>query len=127
MSSQTAKKDFWDPEISTASRDKIISIQLKNLKSTVKYCYDNNAIYRKKIDEAGVNPDTISDISDVGKLPFTTKDDLRDSYPFGLFCTPLSQVIRVHASSGTTGNPTVVGYTSRGYGYMGSLPCQGNV
>src|SRR5665647_386530 len=113
MISLTAKKDFWDPEISTASRDEIISIQLENLKSTVKYCYDNNAIYRRKIDEAGVNPGTISDISDVGKLPFTTKDDLRDSYPFGLFCTPLSQVIRIHASSGTTGNPTVVGYTSR--------------
>ena len=70
-------------------------------------------IYRKKIDDAGVNPDKIKDISDVGKLPFTTKDDLRDSYPFGLFCTPLSQVVRIHASSGTTGNPTVVGYTSQ--------------
>jgi phenylacetate-CoA ligase len=113
MSSQTAKKDFWDAEVSTASRDKIISIQLKDLKSTVKYCYDNNAIYHKKIDDAGVNPDKINDISDISKLPFTTKDDLRDSYPFGLFCTPLSEVVRIHASSGTTGNPTVVGYTSQ--------------
>jgi len=105
------KQEFWDPEISTASRDKIAAVQLENLKKTLWHCYNNNSFYKKRIDEAGLNPDKLKDLRDIEKLPFTSKDELRENYPFGLFCTPLSEVIRVHASSGTTGNPTVVGYT----------------
>ncbi|MBN1299198.1 MAG: phenylacetate--CoA ligase [Actinobacteria bacterium] len=103
--------DLWDPEVSTASREKIRALQLKNLRQTLKHCYENNVFYKNRIDEAGFDPDKVSDLSDIEKLPFTTKEDLRVNYPFGLFCTPLNQVIRVHSSSGTTGNPTVVGYT----------------
>jgi phenylacetate-CoA ligase len=105
------KQEFWDPEISTASRDKIAAVQLENLKKTLWHCYNNNSFYKKRIDEAGLNPDELKDLRDIEKLPFTSKDDLRENYPFGLFCTPLSEVIRVHSSSGTTGNATVVGYT----------------
>jgi phenylacetate-CoA ligase len=104
-------KNFWDGQISTASRDKIAAVQLENLKKTLWHCYNNNLFYKKRIDEAGLNPDKLKDLRDIEKLPFTSKDELRENYPFGLFCTPLSEVIRVHASSGTTGNPTVVGYT----------------
>ena len=105
------KIDFLDPEISTASRDKIAAVQLENLKKTLWHCYNSNSFYKKRIDEAGLNPDKLKDLRDIEKLPFTSKDELRENYPFGLFCTPLSEVIRVHASSGTTGNSTVVGYT----------------
>ena len=106
------KENFWDPEISKASRDKIVSTQIANLKKTLKHCYENNNFYKERLDQCGVKPDEIKDLSDIQKLPFTTKDELRQNYPFGLFCAPLDQVVRVHSSSGTTGNPTVVGYTS---------------
>ena len=106
------EKKFWDEKISTASQPEISSIQLEGLKNTLKHAYKNNKYYKKVIDEAGLNPDELKDIRDIEKLPFTSKDNLRENYPFGLFCTPLSEVIRVHSSSGTTGNPTVVGYTS---------------
>ena len=105
------KIDFLDPEISTASRDKIAAVQLENLKKTLWHCYNNNSFYKKRIDETGLNPDKLKDLRDIEKLPFTSKDELRENYPFGLFCAPLAEVIRVHASSGTTGNSTVVGYT----------------
>jgi phenylacetate-CoA ligase len=104
-------KNFWDGQISTASRDEIAAVQLENLKKTLWHCYNNNPFYKKRIDEAGLNPDKLKDLKDIEKLPFTSKDELRENYPFGLFCTPLTEVIRVHASSGTTGNATVVGYT----------------
>lgn len=106
-----AEKKFWDGEISTASREKIESIQLKRLKDTLKHAYKNNQYYRKRIDDCGLDPDKLKSVKDIEKLPFTSKEDLRKNYPFGLFCVPLSEVIRVHSSSGTTGNPTVVGYT----------------
>jgi len=102
---------FWDPGITTASRDEIVSIQVKNLKETLKHCYKNNKFYKDRIDEAGLNPDKVKELADIEKLPFTSKEELRKNYPYGLFCTPLSKVVRVHSSSGTTGNPTVVGYT----------------
>ena len=105
------EKEFWDEEISKAGREKIKSIQLVNLKDTIKHVYESNAFYKKRIDDAGLNPDKITSIKYIEKLPFTSKDDLRDNYPFGLFCNPLDEVVRVHSSSGTTGNPTVVGYT----------------
>ena len=105
------EKKFWDGEISTAGRDKISAIQLDGLKDTLGHVYKKNKFYRKRIDGAGLNPDKLRSVKDIENLPFTSKEDLRKNYPFGLFCTPLSDVIRVHSSSGTTGNPTVVGYT----------------
>ena len=107
----SGKEKFWDEEITTADRNKIEDLQLSRLKKTLKHCYESNIFYKRRFDEAGINPDKISSLDEIEKIPFTTKDDLRDNYPFGLFCTPLSEVVRVHSSSGTTGNPTVVGYT----------------
>ncbi|MGF2075299.1 hypothetical protein ACQUFC_17525, partial [Enterococcus casseliflavus] len=75
------------------------------------HAYDNVAHYRNAFDQAGVHPDDLKSLSDLSKFPFTTKQDLRDHYPFGMFAVPREQVVRVHASSGTTGKPTVVGYT----------------
>ena len=97
--------------IETASRDELAALQSKRLQWSVKHAYDNVAHYRKKFDEAGVHPDHIRDLSDLTKLPFTTKQDLCDNYPFGMFAVPQTEVVRVHVSSGTTGKPTVVGYT----------------
>ncbi len=102
---------FWDAGISESSEDKIRETQLANLKNTLKHCYYSNEFYKKRIDEAGLNPDKIKSLDEIEKLPFTSKDDLRDNYPFGLFCEPVDKIVRVHSSSGTTGNPTVVGYT----------------
>jgi phenylacetate-CoA ligase len=106
-----SEKKFWDGGISTAGRDKIESVQLERLKESLKHAYKSNQYYRKRIDDAGLDPDGLKSVKDIEKLPFTSKEDLRKNYPFGLFCAPLSEVIRVHSSSGTTGNPTVVGYT----------------
>lgn len=97
--------------IETASRDEIAALQLKRLKSTLKHVYDNVPHYRQKFDEKGVHPDDLKSLADLAKFPFSTKTDLRDNYPFGLFAVPRDQVVRVHASSGTTGKPVVVGYT----------------
>jgi len=102
---------FWDADISESSEDRIREIQLANLKNTLKHCYNSNEFYKKRIDEAGLNPVKIKSLDEIEKLPFTSKDDLRDNYPFGLFCEPIDKIVRVHSSSGTTGNPTVVGYT----------------
>ena len=99
-----------DP-IETASRDEIAALQLQRLKWTLKHAYDNVPHYRAKFDAAGVHPDDLKSLADLARFPFTTKSDLRDNYPFGLFAVPRTQVARVHASSGTTGKPTVVGYT----------------
>ncbi len=99
-----------DP-IETASRDEISALQLQRLKWTLQHAYENVPHYQQKFDAAGVHPDDLKTLADLAKFPFTTKSDLRDNYPFGLFAVPRSQVSRVHASSGTTGKPTVVGYT----------------
>ena len=93
------------------SRPEIEALQLDRLKWTVRHAYDNVPLYRKKFDDVGVSPDDIRTLADVQKLPFTTKEDLRLNYPFGMFAVPKEQVRRIHASSGTTGRPTVVGYT----------------
>ena len=93
------------------SRDQLEALQLERLQSTVRHAYENVPVYRTKLDDAGVVPDDIRTLADVRLLPFTTKEDLRQSYPFGMFAVPMSQVARIHASSGTTGRPTVVGYT----------------
>ncbi len=99
-----------DP-IERASRDEVEALQLERLKWSVRHAYDHVAHYRKTFDRAGVHPDDLKTPADLRKFPFTSKSDLRDNYPFGMFAVPREQVIRVHASSGTTGKPTVVGYT----------------
>lgn len=99
-----------DP-IETASRDEISALQLTRLKTTLDHAYRNSPHYRAKFDEAGVHPDDLRTLSDLAKFPFTVKKDLRDTYPFGMFAVPQDNVARIHASSGTTGKPTVVGYT----------------
>jgi len=99
-----------DP-IETASRDEIAALQLERLRWTLKHAYDNVPHYRAKFEAKGVHPDDLKTLADIAKFPFTTKADLRDNYPFGLFAVPREKVARVHASSGTTGKPTVVGYT----------------
>lgn len=93
------------------SLDELRALQLTRLQQTVRHAYANVPTYTRKLDEAGVHPDDIRELGDLAKLPFTTKEDLRRSYPFGMFAVPMSEVARVHASSGTTGRPTVVGYT----------------
>ena len=97
--------------IETASRDEIAALQLERMKWTLKHAYDNVPHYKKKFDDQGVHPDDLKTLADLAKFPFTTKIDLRDNYPFGLFAVPRTKVARVHASSGTTGKPIVVGYT----------------
>jgi phenylacetate-CoA ligase len=97
--------------IETASRDEITALQLKRLKATLTSAYTNVPHYRKAFDTKGVHPDDLKSVADIAKFPFTAKKDLRDNYPFGMFAVPREEVVRVHASSGTTGKPTVVGYT----------------
>jgi phenylacetate-CoA ligase len=101
-----------DP-IEIASRDEIAALQLQRLKWTLRHAYDNVPHYKKKFDDKGVHPDDLKTLADLAKFPFTTKSDLRDNYPFGMFAVPRQQVSRIHASSGTTGKPTVVGYTRK--------------
>lgn len=102
---------YWEEEIETLPRVGLEAIQLSRLKHLVTRVYDTVEPYRQKMDKVGVKPDDIKSLNDLKKLPFTAKDDLRDNYPFGLFSSPLDDVVRVHASSGTTGKSTVVGYT----------------
>jgi phenylacetate-CoA ligase len=97
--------------IETVSRDELVSLQLSRLSRSLRHAYDNVAHYRRAFDAAGVHPDDLEDLADLARFPFTVKADLRDNYPFGMFAVPREQVVRVHASSGTTGKPTVVGYT----------------
>jgi len=111
MKDLTPKKSDLDP-IEIASRDEIQSLQLERLKWSLRHAYDNVPMYTKRFDEAGVHPDDLKTLADLAKFPFTYKNDLRDNYPFGLFAVPREQIMRVHASSGTTGKPTVVGYTA---------------
>jgi phenylacetate-CoA ligase len=99
-----------DPILGTG-RAQLQSLQLERLKATLHHAYANNPKYRQKFDAAGVHPNDLRSLSDLARFPFTTKADLRDAYPFGFFSVPMNQVARVHASSGTTGKPTVVGYT----------------
>jgi phenylacetate-CoA ligase len=93
--------------------DELRDTQLRRLRWTLRHAYDNVALYRRKFDAAGVHPDDCRELADLAKFPFTTKADLREGYPYGMFAVPMDQVRRVHASSGTTGKPTVVGYTER--------------
>ena len=112
MRDLTPDRASLDP-IEIASRDEITSLQLERLKWTVAHAYENVGLYKRKFDAAGVHPDDLKAPEDIAKFPFTTKEDLRQSYPFEMMAVPMEQVARIHASSGTTGKPTVVGYTQK--------------
>ena len=99
--------------IERASRDELEALQLERLRSTLRHAYAHVELYRSRFDEAGVGPDDCRGLADLARFPFTVKDDLRSTYPFGMLAVPLDEVVRVHASSGTTGRATVVGYTAR--------------
>ena len=111
MRDLTPDPSTLDP-IETASVDELRSLQLERLQWSLRHAYDNVPHYREAFDDAGVHPDDCRELADLARFPFTTKQDLRDHYPFGMFAVPREQVVRVHASSGTTGQPTVVGYTA---------------
>lgn len=102
---------YFDKEIETMPRKNLEELQLQRLKHITVYCYNNVRLYRDKFDKAGFNPEKIKALSDIEYIPYTTKEDFRDNYPFGMFAVPRKQIVRVHASSGTTGKPTVVAYT----------------
>lgn len=104
---------IWDKEHECMPRKKLEELQLERLKHTVNYIYENVQPYRAKMDEIGLKPKHIQTLKDLALMPFTVKNDLRDNYPYGLFAVPMDQVVRVHASSGTTGKPIVVGYTKQ--------------
>ena len=104
---------IWNEAKECMSRDELRNLQSARLVKLVDRVYHNVEFYRKKMQELGIEPGDIKGIEDITKLPFTTKADLRDNYPFGLFAVPQSQIVRVHASSGTTGKATVVGYTRK--------------
>ena len=112
---------LYQPEIETASRDTLDKIQSERLVKIVRHVYDNVPIYRQRMDEAGVRPEDIKGIEDLEKLPFTQKQDLRDTYPFGMFAVPMEDVERMHASSGTTGKQIVVGYTKKDLHVWGDI------
>ncbi|MGE4284443.1 MAG: phenylacetate--CoA ligase family protein [Clostridia bacterium] len=102
---------YWNPTCECMSQDEMRKLQSERLINTVKRVYHNVPFYRNKMQQAGLVPEDIKSVDDLNKLPFTYKQDLRDNYPYGLFATPLSEIVRIHASSGTTGKQTVVGYT----------------
>ena len=118
--SNTMSKPGLDP-IEHASEDELRALQLQRLKWTLKHAYENVAHYKKAFDEAGVHPDDLKQLSDISKFPFTTKKELRENYPFGMFAVPRERISRIHASSGTTGKPTVVGYTPRAIWTIGPI------
>ncbi len=102
---------IWNPKWECATREEKNEIQLERLKKITAYCYERVPFYKKKFDEIGLRPDHIRTLNDVRHLPFTTADDLKDNYPFGLFAVPKKEIVRIHGSSGTTGKPKIVGYT----------------
>ncbi|MGL4484619.1 MAG: phenylacetate--CoA ligase family protein [Anaerovoracaceae bacterium] len=102
---------IWNKELECVERKDLEELQLEKLKLTVKRIYDNVETYKNKMDAKGIAPEDINSLKDLSGLPFTTKADLRDNYPYGMFSAPLEDIVRIHASSGTTGKPTVVGYT----------------
>ncbi|MHB0999968.1 MAG: phenylacetate--CoA ligase family protein [Armatimonadota bacterium] len=112
---------IWNREAECMPREELQKLQGDRLNKTVKRCYENVPLYRSKLDEAGIKPEDIQSAEDLKNLPFTTRDDLRDSYPFGMFAVPMDDVVRVHSSSGTTGKPKVVGYTQKDIGTWAEL------
>lgn len=106
------KSEYLDPELETMTREQIEALQVERLKETVKRCM-NNPFYKERLEKAGVTPENIKSVDDIRRIPFTTKQDLRDTYPFGLASAPLTECVRLHSSSGTTGNPTVILHTQK--------------
>src|SRR5882672_6272202 len=116
MSTPTAPRDdafMFDPGAETLSRDALTALQVERAKRTLEHAYAKVPLYRQRFDAAGVKPGDFKALTDIARFPFTLKTDLRDNYPFGMFAVPREQLLRVHASSGTTGKPTVVGYSKR--------------
>src|SRR5512145_2118545 len=103
--------EIWDREHECMQRDELEQLQLERLQATLHRAYKNVTCYRNKFNHQSIDPDDIQSLADLAKLPFTTKEDLRLNYPYGMFAVPLREVVRIHSSSGTTGKPTVVGYT----------------
>ncbi|WP_226628623.1 phenylacetate--CoA ligase PaaK [Alloyangia pacifica] len=112
MTDMTPMKEILDP-IEIASRDEISALQQKRMAWSLRHAYENSPFYRKRFDAHGAHPDDFKTLADLAKFPFTMKQDLRDTYPFGMFAVPREQLVRIHGSSGTTGKPTVVGYTQK--------------
>lgn len=106
------KSEYLDPEVETMSVEQIKALQVERLKATVAHCM-NNPIYKERLEKAGVTPESITSVEDIRRIPFTTKQDLRENYPFGLASVPLRECVRLHSSSGTTGNPTVILHTQK--------------
>ena len=104
---------MFSPEIEKIDRKALREMQLERLKYTVHYAYENVPMYRRRFDEIGLRPEHIRTLKDIELIPYTTKDDLRENYPFGMFAVPMKKIVRLHASSGTTGKPVVGGYTRR--------------
>ena len=102
---------IFQPEMECMDREQLRKLQLERLQATVKRCYDNVAVFRERMNEKGLTPDDVKSLDDLAKLPFTTKQDLRDYYPYDLFAAPMKDIVRIHASSGTTGRQIVAGYT----------------
>jgi len=102
---------YWEPDKECMDREEREQLQLERLQATLNRVYAHVPFYRKRFDAMGISPEDVTSLADLSRLPFTTKEDLRDNYPYGLFAVPMREVVRVHASSGTTGAPTVVGYT----------------
>lgn len=105
--------EYFNPEFETLTRSEIEALQLERLKATVAHCYSGSEFYRKRLDSIGIKPEDIKSLDDLKKIPFTTKQDLRDTYPFGIASVPLGKCTRLHSSSGTTGNPTVILHTQK--------------
>ncbi len=102
---------YWNKKIETMPAQELKQHQLKELKGLVKYCYENSSFYKKKLDGAGLKPDSIRSLDDLKKIPFTIKSDLKDNYPYGMVAAKPDEIVEIHASSGTTGNPIVGAYT----------------
>ena len=107
--------------IERASLDELRALQIERLRTTLRHAYTHVPRYREKFAAAGVHPDDLHELGDLARFPFTSKEDLRETYPFGMFAVPREQVVRIHASSGTTGKPTVVGYTAKDLDTWASL------
>ncbi len=120
MEDLTPNPKDLDP-IEIASRDEIEALQFHRMKRSLKHAYENSPFYRKRFIEADVHPEELKTLKDIAKFPFTVKQDLRDTYPFGMFAVPQSKLVRIHGSSGTTGKPTVVGYTAADIDHWANL------
>jgi phenylacetate-CoA ligase len=112
---------YWEEKFETMPREELRALQTKRLQGTLVNVYENVSFYKKRLDEAGVDPYKFDDLDDIEKIPFTTKEDLRKNYPFGLFARQMSDIVRIHSSSGTTGNPIVVSYTKNDIALWGNL------